>query len=50
MRVRVEMVVDVPDYYDYGDIEQFIEDAIMILAVDKKEAVDVKGFVYIDEV
>ena len=50
MRVRVTMIVDAPDYYDYGDIEQFIEDAIMTLANDQDEDVDVLEFVDIDEV
>lgn len=50
MRVRVTMIVDVPDDYDYDRVEQFIEDAIMILAFNKDEDVDIKEFIDIDEV
>ena len=50
MRVRVTMLVDVPDDYDYGCVEQFIEDAIMTLANDQDEDVDVNEFIDIDEV
>ena len=50
MRVRIEMIVDVPDDYDYGCVEQFIDDAIMTLAFDQDEDVDVMEFVDIAEV
>ena len=50
MRVRVTMIVDVPDDYDYDRVEQFIEDAIMTLASDQDEDVDVMEFVDIYEV
>lgn len=50
MKYRVNMIIKVPDYYDYGDVEQFIEDAIMTLADDQDEDVDVNEFIDIDEV
>lgn len=50
MKYRVNMIVEVPDDYDYGCVEQFIEDAIMTLANDQDEDVDVMEFVDIDEV
>ena len=50
MQYRVEMTVDVPDDYDHGCVEQFIEDAIMTLANDQDEDVDVKEFIDIEEI
>ena len=50
MKYRVSTIVDVPDDYDYGGVEQFIEDAIMTLAYDQDEDVDIQEFVDIDEV
>lgn len=50
MKYRVNMIVEVPGDYDYGCVEQFIEDAIMTLANDQDEDVDVLEFVDIDEV
>ena len=50
MRVRVTMIVDVPDDYDYGCIEQVIEEAIINSAHDHNTDIDVIEFVDIDEV
>lgn len=50
MKYRVNMIVEVPDDYDHGCVEQFIEDAIMYLASDQDEDVDIQEFVDIDEV
>ena len=50
MKYRVDLIIDVPDDYDEGCVEQFIEDAVMYLAQDQSEDVDIKEFIDISEV
>lgn len=45
MRVRVEMIVDVPDNWSYAEIEDIITESL-----DVNAGIDVPEFVDIDEV
>lgn len=50
MQYRVDLIIDVPDDYDEGCVEQFITDAIVYLAQDQYEDVSIDEFINIDEV
>lgn len=50
MKVRIDMLVDVPDDFDFGSVEQFIEDAIFYMADDECLEFEVDEILRVQEV
>lgn len=50
MQYRVDMIIDVPDNMSMTEIEDFIMDGIIRMAIDEQRDVDVLEFIDIEEI